>query len=892
MNWFKQAATRGKIYDDLAEEMHLHLEEKIEKLIEGGMSRQEAESQAKREFGNATLIEERSREVWQWPTLERIWGDVRFALRQLAKSPSFTAIAILTLAIGLGANASIFSLINGLVLRPLPVPHSEDLAVLRIDQSNYGARGPNYSFNVPLLRALEERHDVFQQVAGFEIKMMQVRIASGNQNIPGAMVSGQFFDALETPPLLGRYLTPQDDQLGGPSDGFGVVISEDFWRQWFDSAPDVVGRHLTIANASFTVVGVMPKRFIGADQTQRSELYVPLSAEPIIDYPHNNIAEGYDSWWIQLFARRKAGVSLEQVNAALRAASNPILHEAIPDAKWIERAQKNHFQITAETGAHGYSDLRAVFQKPLFAIFVLCAVMLLLACFNLANLLMARSAARERELATRLALGASRKRLVQQLLVESLVLATLGTIAGSIAIPVVSRALARFILGNDPTAVLDTPMDLRVFVFLALMAGIAAVVIGLVPALRATSGSLSEQIKSGAYTTGRKRQTHVLPNILLSLEVALALILVVGAGLLATSVVKLYRTGLGFDPSGVAMLNLEMGKQGLEGTPLVRWYQAYSDALSHQPGVKTASFASVVPLSGNVSTRQYQTPLSSGEQQIAINRIAPQYFETMRIPLFQGRDFQWSDTASTTHKIILNQAASKLLFPSQNPLGRIVTDPKGVPYEVVAVVGDTRYDAIRNADPAGAYLPIMQNDAKKPSYTAVVRMDGPSAPLSATARLLTAKMASSIPAPVLTTMTDELDISIGTERMMAMLAIFFAGCALFVTAIGLYGTLAYATARRTSEIGIRMAMGAQRGRVVGMVFRENALIAASGSVAGLLIALLASQALASFLYGTSAHNPWVLVGSVAVLTVIASTASLIPALRAARIEPIQALRME
>jgi hypothetical protein len=363
MNWFKRAATRGTIYDDLAEEMHLHLEEKIEKLIEGGMSRQEAESQAKREFGNATLIEERSREVWQWPTLERIWGDVRFALRQLAKSRSFTAIAILTLAIGLGANASIFSLINGLVLRPLPVPHSEDLAVLRIDQSNYGARGPNYSFNVPLLRALEERHGVFQQVAGFEVKMMQVRIASGTQNIPGTMVSGQFFDALDTPPLLGRYLTPQDDQPGGPSDGCGVVISANLWRQWFDSAPDVVGRHLTIANASFTVVGVMPKRFIGADQTQRSELYVPLSAEPIIDYPHNNIAEGYDSWWIQLIARRKAGVSLEQVNAALRAASNPILHEAIPDAKWIQRAQTNHFQITAETGAHGYSDLSSLWCK-------------------------------------------------------------------------------------------------------------------------------------------------------------------------------------------------------------------------------------------------------------------------------------------------------------------------------------------------------------------------------------------------------------------------------------------------------------------------------------------------------------------------------------------------
>jgi len=376
------------------------------------------------------------------------------------------------------------------------------------------------------------------------------------------------------------------------------------------------------------------------------------------------------------------------------------------------------------------------------------------------------------------------------------------------------------------------------------------------------------------------------------MEVALALILVVGAGLLTTSVVKLYRTGLGFDPSGVALLSLQMGKQGLDADALIRWYQTYGDALSHQPGVRSATFASVVPLSGNMSTREYQAPLSNGEQEIYINRVAPQYFDTMRIPLFQGRDFQWSDTASTNHKIILNQAASKLLFPSQNPLGRIVTDPKGVPYEVVAVVGDTRYDAIRNADPAGAYLPIMQNDAKKPSYTAVVRMDGPAAPLSTAARLLTAKMASSIPAPVLTTMTDELDISISTERMMAILAIFFAGCALFVTAIGLYGTLAYATAQRTSEIGIRMALGARRIRVMTMIFRENLLIAALGSVGGLIIAWMTSRVFSSFLYGTSVHDPWVLIGSVMALILVTSVASLIPAVKASQIEPITALRAE
>jgi predicted permease len=517
--------------------------------------------------------------------------------------------------------------------------------------------------------------------------------------------------------------------------------------------------------------------------------------------------------------------------------------------------------------------------------------MLLLACLNLASLLLARSAARERELATRLAMGASRRRLVQQLLVESLIIALSGTAAGMIAAPIISRGLQAVLLGANPTATLDTSLDFRVLGFVALTAVVVTLMIGLLPALRATSRNLNEQIKSGSHTVSAHERRRLLPRILMGLEVALALILVVGAGLLATSLTRIYRAGLGFDPKGVVNFWLDMGKQSLDGDPLTRWYQSYGETLQQQPGVKSVSFASLTPMSGSVWTNPFHSPSSGGDKEIYMNTIAPAFFQTMRIPLLEGRDFRWTDIMTSGPKIVLNQAAAKLLLPGRDAVGQqIFRDKKS--YEVIAVVGDIHYASMKQAAPPGAYIAMSQDDGHKPSYTVVVRSDGPPVLLAAAARSLAARMSPDIPPPVMISMSDQLDDSIRSERMMAMLAIFFAACALLVTAIGLYGTLAYATTRRTNEIGIRVALGAKRAQVVSLVFRENAWIAICGCIGGLVAALLASRALTSFLYGTSVRDPWVLSGSVAALILIASAASLLPALRASRIEPMQALRTE
>ncbi|MBS1799921.1 MAG: ABC transporter permease [Acidobacteria bacterium] len=888
----KSLFRRQSMDREMTEELEFHQALMRERLEREGRSQAEAVAATKRAFGNASRWQERLREVWQFRALENVVRDIKFSTRLLAKSPGFTAIALLTLALGVGANTAVFSLINGLLLRPLPVPDAAQMVVLRTEE---GGPQPEYAFCTPYFRGLEARRDAFTNVFAYNDDTLQVKGPSGNENIRGALVSGQYFEAMQVAPLLGRYLTPADDQVGGSPEGLAVVISEAFWSRWFDRATDVVGRKLVIANTPFTVVGVMPKRFTGADPTQRPEIYAPLSADPIIDAPRDHINAGVHAWWLTVMARLKPGVTQEQANAALLPVSMPILLESTNDPRHITEAEKGHFHFTVESGSNGFAYVRVLFRKPLVAMFAMCGGILLLACLNLTSLLMARGAARERELATRLALGATRSRLIRQLLVESLLLAVAGTAFGLALAPVVSHSLAVMLMGGRDAAqgvALDTSLDMRVFLFAAIISVAAAVVIGLVPALQATGGDLNSHIKEGQHASNARERNKTLPRVLMASQVALALVLVTGAGLLASSLVKLYRAGLGFDPKGLVNITFSMDKQQLDGDQLMEIYRQIGDGLRAQPGVKDVSFESMVPLSARGWNGYYQAP-GGGQHLLWLNGIGPDYFKTMRTPLLQGREFAWSDTKASGSKMILNETAAKQLFPEGNAVGRQVIHTRSkAMFEVVAVVGDTKYRDVRT--PAGpvAYVPMQQIEEAKPSLTAVLRVDGPAAPLAAAARSLAARLAPAIPAPVMRPVDELIESSVGAERMMAVLGLFFAACALLVTAIGLYGTLAYATARRTSEIGIRMALGAQRSRVMAMIFRENVMVAVIGCGAGVAAAVMLSKVLASFLYETSPRDPVVFAGSIVALTAVACAASFLPALRASRIEPVTAIRYE
>ena len=872
---------------EMAEELDFHQAMVREKLLRLGVPESEVNAETRRRFGNPMRWHERLRELWQFRTLENLLRDAGFSFRLLKKSAGFTAVALLTLVLGVGANTAIFSIINGLLLRPLAVPHAEELVVLAIDQSRPQAQ---YSFPMPFFRSLEKRHEAFSDVFAYSLQPLQVRGRSNNETFAGEYVSGEYFRSLQTPALIGRTLSPEDDVTGGNTTGMGAVVSEHFWRSWFGGAPDVIGRKLQIDNHLVTVIGVMPKTFTGTSPTQQPEIYVPMSAEPTFEGEQNMTTVGIHGWWLTVMARMQPGVTVEQATAALLPISMPIVHESDADPSWIARAQKQHFRFVAEPGSKGFSYLRFAFRKPLIAVFGMCGGVLLLACLNLASLLLARGAARERELATRLAMGATRVRLIQQLLMESLLIAVMGTMIGLAVAPSVSRGLATMLMGGARQVHLDTSLDLRVFGFAAGAEVIVTLLIGLVPALQATSRNLNDHIEEGQHATQAYERRRILPRVLLATEVGLALMLVAGAGLLSTSLIRLYRSGVGFDPNGLVNVALGTDKQALDGDQLTLLYRKFGESLSHQPGVKNVSYARMTPLTDMEWDWDYHVP-GATKINVHMNAVGPAYFETMRIRLVNGREFGWNDTKASGGKAILNEAAAKAFFGGENPVGRSVLHEKDS-YEIIGVVGDAKYEDLRSPAPSTIYVPFMAFMKGKPTYTVIARVDGSAASLAGAVRSIAGRVAPDIPAPVITTMDRVLDDSISSERVMALLSVFFAVCALLVTGIGLYGTLAYATARRTSEIGIRMALGARRAQVMRMVFRENSGIAVVGSIVGLIAAVLASRALASFLYGTSVRDPWVMVGAVAAVVVIASAASLIPALRAARIEPMSAIRHE
>jgi predicted permease len=882
--------------EETAEELEFHQSLLRERLSRQGMPQSQIDAAARRTFGNVGRWQEQLNELWQFHGVENFLRDVGFSARLLRKSPGFTMVAVLTLALGVGANAAVFSMIHGLLLRSLDVPNADQLVVLRVDDGP----NPSYDISTPLFRGLERRDQAFAQVFAFNPDTLQVQGRSGNENVPGVLVSGKFFDALETPPLLGRYLTPADDQRGGNPEGLAVVISESFWERWFDRAPDAVGRKLVIANVPFTVAGVMPKRFIGADPTLRPEIFAPLSADPIIDAPRNHIDDGISTTWLTMMGRLKPNVTLDEANAELVTISEPIL-QATEDADYIAQERKAHFHYFAEPGSKGFTYARSLFRKPLVAMGLMCGGVLLLGCLNLASLLLARGRARSRELATRLALGGSRRRLMQQLLVESMLIAMLGTAAGVAIGATASRSLAALLMSGNRMSTaqlyLDTSLDVRWFGFAALTAGLSTLLMGLLPAWRATAremkghNCLNEQIREGHFQQTPRHQ-GMLPRVLISAEIGLALVIVTGAGLLATSVIRLVKSGTGFEPKGLMNIAFNMDKQQLEGDALMQVYQQIGEGLTNQPGVKGVSFEFIVPLSNRGWNGSFSAP-GSAPRNLDLNSVAPAYFKTMRIPLREGREFRWTDTKASGRKIILNESAAQLLFPGRSAVGQQVANAsENSFYEVVAVVGDAKYRDLRSPAPAAGYVPIQQDESIKPSLNAVVRVDGPIGPVLSATRSLTARLAPAIPAPVLTTADEMVNRSISAERLMAILSSFFAVCALLVTAVGLYGTLAYSTARRTSEIGIRMALGARRAGIIAMIFRENLLVAAMGCGAGLMVALLVTETVASLLYGISPHDPWVLMGSVAALMLTATVASLLPALRAARIDPVEAIRYE
>ena len=872
---------------ELSDELAFHLAMKEQKYVEGqGMTKQEAAEQATRDLGGLERWKEVCRDVARWRWLEDFGRDLLLAARMLRKTPIFTAVAIFTLTAAIGANTAIFSLMNAILLKSLAVPAANRLAILRIQPDDFG-----YYFNYPLFKALQKKADPLFKTFAFTGHGLHLRTPAGIEGVTADLVSGNYFSALQIPPKLGRWIGPNDDRPGTP-DGAVVVVSDQFWRQRLASDPKAIGRKVSFTEGAFTVVGVMPDSFRGMNKDEILDAFVPLELEPVVDAPFNSIAAGYRIWWFEVGAKLNQGVSIDQANALLRASSNTVFAASYPDSNFQFNGHKiKDLYLTAEPGAAGYSALRLRFRRPLSVLMIFVGVLLLIACLNLATLLMARAASRTREITTRFALGASRARILRQLGTENFLLAVIGTTLGFVS----SIGLARLILTlfTSSSETVDTSPDLRIFLFTAAVALIATVLTGIAPALRSTDDGLNGGLREGSASIRGAERRRLWPRVLLVSEVGMALVLVTGASLLGYSFVKLHNIPLGFEPKQLVFFQLEMGKDTRNPHALIGRYRDVLEVMRTLPGITGMALSAVVPLTGNWSTAGVHVP-GHEQHEVWRNRVGPDFFRTMKTVVLEGREFRWTDTDKSRPVAILNASAARLLFPKQSPIGRSITlEDNKPPAQVVGVVTDVKYSTLRDASPPTLYSSIMQApDSDNNSLTLLVRTAGAPSPVITAVNKLVRRIEPDIPTPAAESMEQTIAEGLSTERLMAALALFFGGLALLITAVGLYGTLAYTTERRTGEIGIRLALGAQRLDVISMIGSENGLIALVGCAAGIVGSLAASKLISSFLYSVSAKDPVIFGAAALLLLAVATAASLIPAIKAARIDPLTAIRYE
>jgi predicted permease len=874
---------------EIAEELEFHLALKEASCRENEVASSDAVYQAHRDFGGLERWKERCRDASTIRFVEDLQRDLWLAFRTLRKSPIFSCIAIAILAAAIGANTTIFSLLNAVLLKSVNVPHADRLILLRVQPGEYG-----YGFNYPWFRRIEQDSSSLMQVFGFVRRDLRLTTLSGIEGVSGQLVSGAYFPVLRVAPKMGRYIVPRDDRPGIP-DGGVAVISGAFWHSHFGSDPKILGRQLKLNQVVFTIVGVMPDSFRGMDHDQHPDVFIPLESEPLVDAPSNSIAAGYRHWWMWIGARLNNGVSREQAAAYLKAKSFGMTHgKETPLQFKLNGYKLQDLYITAEPGLAGYSYVRFRFAKPLRVLMTLVGLVLFVACLNLATLLMARAAARRGEIATRFALGATRSRLVRQLLTECLLISLAGTVLGLLAALLLTRALTLLIAPQHGISSLhiDTAPNWTVFAFTAAIALAATLLTGVGPALRSTGRRL-ENLREASFTLRAAERRRFWPRALLALEVAVALVLVTGASLLGYSLVKLHQVPLGFDPAGLVHVFMDTDHGKIRAAALPEMYQQLTERLKGLPSVSDVSICQYVPFSDAIGMTDVTVP-GRGQQALLENSVGPGYFGTMRTSVREGREFRWSDSGTRARVVILNTAAEKAIFSSGHALGQHVSDDGGKTWlEIVGVVEDAKYSSVRAPSPPTIYYPAtleMENGVS--SWTFLLRVSGPEAPVISSASKIIHQSAPELPAPAAISMEQTVNEALASERMLAMLAAFFGTLALVITGIGLYGTLAYMTERRTGEIGIRMALGATRSNIAFLVAIENGVLAFAGCVVGLTVSLMASKQVASFLFGITPHDPFAFGAAVFAVLLVAVTASGSPAVRATRIDPISAIRYE
>ncbi len=924
------ARRRGR-EDDLAAELRFHLEEEAEERREAGLPQDEARWAARRSLGNLGAVQEQTRATWTWTPLEQLLQDLRYAARTTLHNPAFTIVAALSLALGIGANTAIYSFMDALLMRRLPVADPASLVVLNwhvtsherlhdsvvgnvsghiYDDPHTGRTAPIFPW--PAFELLRKSDRVFSVLFAYHpARKLNVMIQGQAEIENGEYVSGEYFRGLELAPAAGRLIAADDDRVGAPA---VAVLSYALAQRRFGDAANAAGRTVRIDNIPFTVIGIAPPGFFGVDPAAAPDFYLPMHADLLLNPegrpgsgpPQRYLDEHY--YWIEAMGRLRTGVSMAQAQAAL----------ARMFGEWVAATATNNAEreslpaLLLKNGWGGLDNLRRQYSQPMFILLSMVGMILAIACANIANLLLARAAARRREMAVRLSLGAGRWRVLRQLLTESALLASIGGVFGIAFAIWGARILTMLLAAGSNGFPLRAELNWRVLLAAAALTMITGLLFGIAPALQATRVDampvLRETRAGDAPVAGRLR--FPLSRILVVSQLAVSLLLLLTAGLLVRTLSNLESLDMGFRRDGILLFKLNAHRAGRPDPEIPAFYEGLGKRFAALPGVRSVGIANS-PLIGDGAWGWPVVPFGREEPPNAPNghgsgipdtatrvlAAGPGFFDTMQIPLLAGREFNERDRLGSPPVVIVNQAWVKLNLDGRNPIGqRVVSfgqDEKPRQMEIVGLVRNTRYDRLTGNFPPIVYMPFEQDPyAAVEEATWFLRTAGDPLSYAGAVRAIVHDADARIPVASLGTQAEQIDQEMGPQLVFARLCSGFAALALAIACVGLYGTMSYTVARRTGEIGIRMALGAQRRTVVSMVLRDVLILTAAGLAIGLPAALAASKMIESFLYGVKRDDPSAILAAVAILLCAALLAGYVPARNASRIDPMTAVRHE
>ncbi len=892
MNWLGKVGrrlrflmNRDEFERDLAEEMRLHLDLR---------TAEQGETAARRRFGNVTQVGENSRRVWGWSFLDTLAQDIQYGARTLLANPGFTATAVLSLALGVGANTAIFSILNAVMLRSLPVEDPKRLVVLQSGGNDY--------FTNPIWEQVRDHQQTFSGALAYGTDRFDLTAGGESHFAEGLWVSADYFRVLGVPAMRGRLFTKDDDRHGCSSSGPVAVISDRFWRRHFGSDPNVMGKSIRLNRHPFTVIGITPPWFTGLDVDTAYDVAIPIGCEPIL-HTDSSALEARSWWWLRILGRLSPGMTLQQAEARMKALA-PELNRATLPQNWDADGKRQYLQrsFLLRPAGTGFSETGRHYRTALFTLMAVVGLVLLIACANIANLLLARAAARQREISVRMAIGAARVRVMRQLITESLLLSICGAAGGLLFAVWGSRLLVRLISRTGSELELDVRPDFAVLAFAIGVAMLTGLLFGLAPAWRATSVSPNNVLKEHARGMVGGSSRFNLGKGLVIGQVAISLILLVGSGLFLGTLRNLLNTDLGFSRHNILLVRADMMQANVPKADRSRVYRDMVSALRAIPGVVSAAGSAMTPISNmtwnEVTVPEGYSAKSKDDTLTYFNRVSPGYLETMRTPLMAGRDFNDHDDLGAPKVMIISELTARRFFGTGSPIGKTISldvsyiqPGKRDVYHVIGVAKDAKYESIEEKTLPTAYVTFAQDTDPWPNVNFEVRAGQAVDRLIPAIRSTIGGINRNISLEFRNFET-QVNESLLQPRMVALLSAFFGGLALLLAMIGLYGITAYGVARRQSEIGIRMALGARPQSVIWLVLRDVTVMLAIGMVLGLAASMAAGRLVESLLFGVKSYDPAPLAIAALVLALATGLAAYLPARRASRLDPMTALREE